>query len=206
MSTTAKRTDPALWEKVKHQVTAGDKGGGKGEWSARKAQLAVAAYKKAGGGYEGRKDPHNSLHEWSEEDWGTESGQKSGETHERYLPKKAREALSDEEYARTTAKKRADTKKGKQFSAQPKDVAAKAKPYRDHRTKAELVCRGEEAEDPGSVGHEQGRAGEGADRVKANARSCARKRMREAAISQGWPFDPLSDPGPKADVGIRLSR
>ncbi len=28
-------------------------------------------------------------------------------------------------YARTTAKKRADTAKGKQFSTQPKDVAAK---------------------------------------------------------------------------------
>ena len=74
MSTTAKRTDPALWEKVKKQVTAGDKGGEKGEWSARKAQLAVAEYKKQGGGYAGKKDPHNSLHEWSEEDWGSSWG------------------------------------------------------------------------------------------------------------------------------------
>ena len=139
MSTTAKRTDPALWEKVKKKVTAGDKGGEKGEWSARKAQLAVAEYKKAGGGYAGKKDPHNSLHEWSEEKWGTKSGKKSGDTHERYLPEKAREALSDEEYARTTAKKRADTRKGKQFSAQPRDVAEKTREYRDHRTKAELM-------------------------------------------------------------------
>ena len=61
MSETAEKTDPELWEKVKKRVTAGDKGGDKGEWSARKAQLAVAEYKKAGGGYRGKKDPHNHL-------------------------------------------------------------------------------------------------------------------------------------------------
>jgi hypothetical protein len=37
----AKRTDPDLWDKVKAEVTAGDKGGDPGEWSARKAQMAV---------------------------------------------------------------------------------------------------------------------------------------------------------------------
>jgi hypothetical protein len=45
---------------------------------------------------------------------------------ERYLPKRARKALTDKEYQRSTAKKRADTREGHQFSAQPKDVAAKA--------------------------------------------------------------------------------
>jgi len=45
----------------------------------------------------------------------------------RALPAEDRaQALTDEEYKRTTAKKRADTREGKQFSAQPKDVAAKA--------------------------------------------------------------------------------
>ena len=149
MSSTAKRTDPALWEQVKKKVTAGDKGGAAGEWSARKAQMAVAEYKKRGGGYEGKRDPHNALHEWTGEDWGTKSGKPSGKTHERYLPEKARAALSDEEYARTTAKKRADTKKGKQFSAQPKDVAEKAKPYRDHRTRAELYAQAKKRDVPG---------------------------------------------------------
>lgn len=138
MSDTAEKTDPELWETVKAEVTAGAKGGRKGQWSARKAQMAVAEYKKRGGGYKGGKDPHNSLHEWTEEDWGTKSGGESGKTGERYLPKKAREALSDEDYARTTAKKRADTRKGKQFSAQPADIADKARPYRDHRSKADL--------------------------------------------------------------------
>jgi hypothetical protein len=140
MSETAEKTDPKLWEKVKKKITAGDKGGNKGEWSARKAQMAVAEYKKQGGGYKGKKDADNSLHQWSEEDWGTKSGKKSGDTHERYLPRKAREALSDEEYKRTTAKKRADTKKGKQHSAQPKDVAEKSREYRDHRSKADLYA------------------------------------------------------------------
>ncbi len=140
MSETAEKTDPALWEKVKEEVTAGTKGGRKGQWSARKAQLAVAEYKKRGGGYTGARDDDNSLHQWTEEEWGTRSGKDSGETGERYLPKKAREALSDDDYRRTTAKKRADTKKGRQFSAQPDDVARKTRPHRDHRTKAELYA------------------------------------------------------------------
>lgn len=143
MSETARRDDPKLWDKVKKEVTAGDKGGKKGQWSARKAQLAVQEYKEEGGGYVGKKDPDNSLTQWSEEDWGTKSGRKSGETGERYLPRKAREALSDEEYARTSAKKRRDTKKGRQFSAQPDDVAEKTAHYRDNGkepTKAELMA------------------------------------------------------------------
>ena len=130
MSSTAEKTDPKLWDKVKAEVTEGDRGGKPGQWSARKAQLAVNAYKHAGGGYEGERDPRNPLVEWGKEDWGTKSGGESGETGERYLPKEAREHLTDDEYARTTAKKRADTKKGKQFSAQPKDVAEKTAPHR----------------------------------------------------------------------------
>ena len=154
MSETADRTDPDLWEKVKKEVTAGDKGGDKGEWSARKAQMAVQEYKKRGGGYVGERDPHNSLHEWTEEDWGTKSGRKSGDTHERYLPKAAREALTDGEYKRTTAAKRTDAKKGKQHSAQPADVAKKAARYRDGHggegaTKAELYERAKKRDIPG---------------------------------------------------------
>ncbi|WP_338665706.1 hypothetical protein VQH23_11115 [Pararoseomonas sp. SCSIO 73927] len=131
MAARAKRTDEKLWEKVKARVTKGSKGGDAGEWSARKAQLAVSEYKKAGGGYEGGKSADNSLTQWTKEDWGTKSGKKSGETHERYLPRKAREELSDAEYARTTAAKRRDTAKGKQFSSQPKDVARKTAKARD---------------------------------------------------------------------------
>jgi hypothetical protein len=125
MGTTAKKKDPKLWEKVKAEVTKSDKGGNPGQWSARKAQLATQEYKKQGGEYAGPKRSDNSLEQWTEEDWGTKSGRKSTETGERYLPAKAREHLSDEEYRRTTAKKRADSRKGKQFSGQPADIARK---------------------------------------------------------------------------------
>ena len=131
MTTTAKKTDPKLWDKVKKEVTDGDKGGKPKQWSARKAQLATAEYKKEGGGYDGAKTDDNHLAQWTKEEWGTKSGAKSGETGERYLPKEARKSLKDSEYARSTEKKRADTAKGRQFSAQPKDVAKKTARHRD---------------------------------------------------------------------------
>lgn len=152
MAATAEKTDPKLWDAVKAEITAGDKGGHANEWSARKAQLAVQEYKKRGGGYRGKKDPHNHLAEWSAEHWGTKSGKPSGETGERYLPEKAREALSGEEYKRTTAAKRRDAKQGKQFSAQPKDVAAKTAKFRGGKgepTKAELMERARKRDIPG---------------------------------------------------------
>jgi len=121
----ARKTDPKLWETVKERVTRGDKGGEAGQWSARKAQLAVSEYKKAGGGYEGGKSEANHLRQWTEEEWGTKSGHDSAETGERYLPKKARDSLTDEEYARTSTAKRRDTAKGRQVSKQPEDVAKK---------------------------------------------------------------------------------
>ena len=130
MAGTASRTDPKLWETVKAEVTAGEKGGHAGQWSARKAQFAVQEYKRRGGGYEGGKKKDNSLKQWTDEDWGTKSGKKSTETGERYLPKEARESLSKQEYDRTTAKKRKDTRKGKQFSSQPEDVAKKTAKHR----------------------------------------------------------------------------
>ena len=81
-----------------------------------------------------KKESQKSLDSWTREDWGTKSGKNSTQgknaSGERYLPKKAREALSDEEYARTTAKKRAAARKGQQFSKQPKDVASKTSRYR----------------------------------------------------------------------------
>lgn len=129
---TAKRTDPELWEQVKAIVTAGDKGGRPGQWSARKAQLAVAMYKAHGGGYIGPRDPDNSLTQWTNQKWRTKSGKPSHITGERYLPSAAIEKLSDVEYARTTRAKRAGTRRGQQFVAQPADIAAKVAPFRDN--------------------------------------------------------------------------
>ena len=144
MATTARKTDPKLWDEVKHQVTEQDKGGKPGQWSARKAQLAVQKYKAEGGGYAGSKAPDNHLSQWTDEAWGTRSGEASGKTGERYLPKAAREGLSDEEYDRTSAKKRADSRKGKQFSAQPPDIARKTAQARNEKhspTRAQLLDR-----------------------------------------------------------------
>ena len=75
-----------------------------------------------------------SLDSWTKEDWGTKSGKNSTQgknaTGERYLPKKARAALSDKEYARSTAKKIASIRKGEQHSKQPDDVAKKTARHR----------------------------------------------------------------------------
>lgn len=131
MAGTADKTDPELWEEVKQEVTEGDKGGKPGQWSARKAQIAVTEYKQQGGGYKGRKSADNHLVQWEREEWGTKSGGKSGETGERYLPKTARDHLSDAEYEKTTEKKREDTRKGKQFSRQPPEIAEKTARDRD---------------------------------------------------------------------------
>jgi len=117
MSKTAEKTDSDLWETVKGEIIRGSKGGRRGQWSARKAQMAVQEYKRRGGGYVGDKSDDNSLEEWTDEEWGTRSGKRSRDTGERYLPKSARAALSDDEYERTTAKKRRDSADGEQYSS-----------------------------------------------------------------------------------------
>ena len=71
-----------------------------------------------------------SLKAWGDQKWTTKSGKKSSETGERYLPKKAIEALSPQEYAATTRAKRQGKAQGKQFVPQPKKVKAKVKLYR----------------------------------------------------------------------------
>ena len=76
------------------------------------------------------KTPQQSLKKWTKEEWGTKSGKPSAKTGERYLPKKAREALSPAEYAATTKAKREGTSKGKQFVKQPKAIAKKTAKYR----------------------------------------------------------------------------
>jgi len=44
-----KYTDPKLRDEVKEEIHKGDKGGQPGQWSARKAQMMAAEYKKRGG-------------------------------------------------------------------------------------------------------------------------------------------------------------
>jgi len=129
------RSDEPKWKRIVASVKAGDKGGKPGQWSARKAQLATQRYKKSGGSYSGPKtEAQKSLSKWTKEDWGTKSGKPSTQgpkaTGERYLPKKARQALTSSEYAATTKAKREGTKAGKQFVKQPKGVAKKTARFR----------------------------------------------------------------------------
>ncbi|MGB3297364.1 MAG: Rho termination factor N-terminal domain-containing protein [Phormidesmis sp.] len=144
----AEKTDPKLWEKVKQEYMDSDKGGESGQWSARKAQLSVKEYKRRGGGYEddGAGQGETDLHQWTEEDWGTKSGEESAETGERYLPKKVRMLLTEAEYQRSTSKKKSDSHAGdEQFSDQPDDVKEKvAKIKKGGPTKAMLTERAQD--------------------------------------------------------------
>ena len=124
------RTNPELWTRVKAEVMRGNKGGLSGQWSARKAQLAVKLYKDRGGKYIGKKSSKNSLHQWTIQNWRTKSGLPSLLTGERYLPAKAIKRLSSAEYARTTRKKREGLRRGQQFTKQPKSIMRKTRRYR----------------------------------------------------------------------------
>jgi hypothetical protein len=128
-------TKPELRERIKKRIMAGSRGGKPGQWSARKSQLVALEYEKAGGGYSGSKSSkQQSLSKWTKEEWGTKSGKPSTQgpkaTGERYLPKKAREALTPSEYAATTRAKRRGMRKGKQFVKQPSKIAKKTALYR----------------------------------------------------------------------------
>ena len=99
------KANPRLWESIKKKVMSGSKGGPKGRWSARKAQLLVAQYKSRGGKFKGKKSRDNSLSKWSREKWDyvSKSGRKS--KRGRYLPEKVRKSL-------TPAEKRRENKMG----------------------------------------------------------------------------------------------
>lgn len=129
MSKTAKKSNPSLWKKIVARIKSGSKGGDSGEWSARKAQLAVAAYKKAGGGYKGAKSSSNSLSKWTKQEWTTSDG-KPSKGKKRYLPKKAWNSLTSSEKAATNKAKAEGNKKGKQFVSQPKNITKKVAKYR----------------------------------------------------------------------------
>ena len=82
----------------------------------------------------GLKAPQRSLKAWTKQKWRTKSGKPSTQgpkaTGERYLPSSAIKSLSSKEYAATTRAKRKAKKAGKQFSRQPKKIAAKTRAHR----------------------------------------------------------------------------
>lgn len=125
----AKKINPSKWKAVVAKVKASSKGGDPGEWSARKAQLAVQEYKKSGGGYVGPKSSDNSLSKWTDQKWTTSDGSPS-QGKKRYLPEKAWSSLSAGEKAATNRAKAAGNAQGKQFVAQPKTIAKKVAKFR----------------------------------------------------------------------------
>ncbi len=123
-------SDPELRDKIKKQVTEGDKGGKAGQWSARKAQMVASEYEHQGGGYKQAPDKaQESLQQWGEEKWRTADGEKAeregGTT--RYLPDEAWNKLSKEEQEATNRKKQKGSVEGKQFVANTKKAAAARK-------------------------------------------------------------------------------
>ena len=80
------------------------------------------------------KKSQRSLKSWTKQKWSTKSGKPSTQgpkaTGERYLPASAIKSLSSKEYAATTRAKRKAKKAGKQFSKQPKKIAAKTRAHR----------------------------------------------------------------------------
>lgn len=111
-------TKPKLRESIKKRIMAGSRGGKPGQWSARKAQLVATEYRKAGGGYRGKKNKkQRSLSKWTKEKWTTSDGKpaiRSGGTR-RYLPASAWRKLTPSQRAATNRKKVTGSRRGEQF-------------------------------------------------------------------------------------------
>jgi len=120
--TIAIKSNPALWERVKKRVLSGSKGGPKGKWSARKAQLATQLYKKSGGRYKGKKSTSNSLVKWGKEKWGYVGAKKRS----RYLPEVVRRHLTPKE--KREENRRKGSKAGRWVKYSP-SVTAKMHKY-----------------------------------------------------------------------------
>tara|TARA_R100000544_G_scaffold36976_1_gene26611 strand:+ start:859 stop:1254 length:396 start_codon:yes stop_codon:yes gene_type:complete len=126
----AKKTNEKMWKRIVSSVKSGSSGGSPGQWSARKAQLATARYKKAGGGYKGAKSSSNSLSKWSKQKWDyvSKSDKKKPKAKRgRYLPESVRKSLTSEQKASTNRKKRKASASGKQRAKYSKKIASKVR-------------------------------------------------------------------------------
>lgn len=111
MADDATYTKPDLRKELKEQIQASDKGGRKGQWSARKSQLLVQQYEKRGGGYtsDERDESQKHLEQWGEQDWqtrGGDAGARGEDGTSRYLPELAWELLTKDERQATDRKKK----------------------------------------------------------------------------------------------------
>ena len=75
------------------------------------------------------KKPQQDLINWQKAKWRTSDGTPS-KGRKRYLPDAAWKSLSSSEKAATNRAKAAGNRAGKQFVAQPKEIAEKVKRFR----------------------------------------------------------------------------
>ncbi len=137
-------TDPALRDRLKDEVLAGDKGGRPRQWSARKAQLLAHEYEAAGGGYTGGKSPaQQHLQAWTDERWTTADKTPAirGKTTARYLPEKAWEELTPAQRRATDKKKRSASTSGRQFVANTGAAAAARRDAVTHDMPAKAAAK-----------------------------------------------------------------
>jgi hypothetical protein len=154
--TTSATTRPELRERSRRRSRPAPAAGRAGQWSARKSQLLVSEYEKAGGGYKHpgeQTESQKHLSEWTDEGWRHEDG------GERYLPDKAWKDLSPEEKRETERRKQAATKSGKQHSRNPDSAkAARKAAALDELTVAEAgkrVAKMSPAEAKAALQHER---------------------------------------------------
>lgn len=128
-----KRTNEKLWQNIVKSVKKGSKGGLAGQWSARKAQLAVKMYVKKGGRYSSKKSKNNSLHKWSKQNWRTKSGRPSvlgkNASGERYLPYNFIKKMSSKDYKESSKLKKRAIRQNKQYSKQNVKIQHKLSKY-----------------------------------------------------------------------------
>ena len=72
-----------------------------------------------------------NLIAWIKQKWKTKSGKKSSLTGERYLPEKAIKELKKNDYKVTSNLKIKASKKGKQYSKQPKFIVEQVRKFRN---------------------------------------------------------------------------
>ena len=125
------KSDPKLWAKFVAEERESDRGGRRGTWSARKAQMATIKYqnemkKRGKKPYLGRKSSRNSLGIWTRQNWGyvdTDDVRKKRSRRGRYFPERVRKSLSRREKESTNRRKRAATRRGESRSKYTKKEA-----------------------------------------------------------------------------------
>ena len=146
-------TKPTMRKRLFERIKAGGKGGRPGQWSARKAQMLAAAYKKAADTEIEKEESmalrksQKSLRRWTKQKWRTKSGKPSTQgpkaTGERYLPEKAIKALSSVNTPRLRSLNAERLEKVNSILNNPKDCKKNAAIERKNRDEWEARAKKE---------------------------------------------------------------